>query len=364
MKLGVLSSVGLAVAALLAASCSSSTSSAPACTPVSGGTTAFATLAEWCQVSLVNGDIALEPGVTPYMLNTPLFSDYAVKRRTVWMPSGSSATYDAVNVFDFPDGTVLTKSFGWADDMRKAQPILTWVETRVIWKNAGIWQAMTYTWDAAQKVATANPGGETVPLSWIDVNGNTVTTNYAVPSTPQCAECHENSLVLGPIGPKARNLNGNQAYSDGTTQNQLAYWTAKGLLSGTPDASAWPYLPVWNDPTTGSVEQRARAYLETNCAHCHSATGYAAPTGLFLSTLETDPIVYGVCKVPEAAGVATGGRLVDIFPGQPTESILPFRMDSNDPAIAMPALGRSVVDVQGLQLVTDWISSLTGTCGT
>jgi uncharacterized repeat protein (TIGR03806 family) len=311
---------------------------------------------------MVNGDVVPNASVTPYNLNTPLFSDYAVKRRTVWMPSGVSGTYDAVNVLDLPDGTVLTKSFGFADDMRKAQPIINWVETRVIWKNAGTWQAITYTWDSAQKTATANPGGEVVPLTWIDGDGGTVSTNYLVPSSPQCAQCHDNSLVLGPIGPKARNLNRTQTYADGTTQNQLAYWTAKGLLSGTPDASQWPYLPVWNDPTTGTLEQRARAYLETNCAHCHSMTGEAFTTGLFLSSLETDSTSYGVCKRPVAAGPGGGGFTYDIDPGNAGQSIIPFRMDSNQPGIAMPQIGRSVVDVQGLQLVSDWINSLTGTC--
>ena len=241
----------LAFLALLAGACGSS--STPSCTPVSGGTTAFPTLDKWCQVSLLDGDVTPNAGVTPYNLNTPLFSDYAVKRRTVWMPSGGSATYDATNVLDFPDGTVFTKSFGFPDDMRKAQPIITWVETRVVWKTAGIWQGMSYTWDAAQKVATANPGGEVLSLSWIDGTGQTVTTDgYLVPSVNQCVECHQVSNVFEPIGPKARNLNGNFTYPDGSTQNQLAYWTSKGLLSGAPDPSAAPKLAVWNDPSTGT----------------------------------------------------------------------------------------------------------------
>ncbi len=333
------------------------------CTPDAGGPTAFATLDQWCQVKLVNGDVVPESGVTPYSLNTPLFSDYAIKRRTVWMPSGVAASYDATDVLSFPDGTVLTKSFGFADDLRKTQPTITWVETRVIWKTAGAWQAITYRWDSAQKTATANPGGEVVPLSFIDATGNPVNANYLVPSSPQCAQCHNSSEVLQPIGPKARNLNRDNLYPDGSTQNQLAYWTAKGLLTGAPDPSAAPKLAVWNDPSTGTLEQRARAYLESNCAHCHSPTGEAYTTGLFLSTLETDPFSYGVCKHPVAAGPGGCGRPVDVFPGDPLQSIIPCRLESTAPSIAMPQIGRSVVDTAGLQLVTDWISSLTGTCG-
>jgi uncharacterized repeat protein (TIGR03806 family) len=333
------------------------------CTPVSGGATAFATVDQWCQVSLVNGDIEPSSGVTPYTLNTPLFSDYAVKRRTVWMPAGRSATYDNTNVFDFPDGTVFTKSFGFADDLRKPRPIITWVETRVIWKNAGLWQGMSYTWDAAQKIASANPGGTVLTLSWVAANGQPVTTNgYLVPTVSQCFECHQVGQVFEPIGPKARNLNGDSTYPDAGTQNQLTYWTRSGLLADTPDLSLIPKLPVWNDPATGTLDQRARAYLESNCAHCHSVTGYAKPYGLYLSTLETNPDSLGICKRPIAAGQGACGLTYDIVPGSPDTSIMNCRLHSKEEGVRMPELGRSVVDVEGAQLITDWLSSLSGSC--
>jgi uncharacterized repeat protein (TIGR03806 family) len=333
------------------------------CAPVSGGPTAFSTLEQWCQVSLVNGDIAPMEGVTPYTLNTPLFSDYAVKRRTVWMPAGTSATYDDTSVFEFPDGTVFTKSFGFADDLRKTQPVISWVETRVIFKNAGTWQGMSYTWDAAQKTATAAPGGEVLTRSWIDVNGQAVTTNaYLVPSVSQCFECHQDSDVFEPIGPKARNLNGDHTYPDGGTQNQLADWTQEGLLDGAPDPSAAPKLAVWNDPATGTLDQRARAYLESNCAHCHSVTGYAKPYGLYLSTFETNPVSLGICKRPIAAGQGACGLIYDVVPGAPDASIMNCRVHSAMEGVRMPELSRSVVDVEGAQLITDWLTSLAGTC--
>jgi uncharacterized repeat protein (TIGR03806 family) len=333
------------------------------CTPVSGGATAFATVDQWCQVSLVNGDIEPSAGVTPYTLNTPLFSDYAVKRRTVWMPDGGAATYDETNVFEFPDGTVFTKSFGIADDLRKARPNITWVETRVIWKNAGLWQGMSYTWDVAQKVATATPGGTVLSLSWTAVNGETVTTDgYLVPSVSQCFDCHQVSQVFEPIGPKARNLNGDSQYADGGTENQLTHWTQAGLLVGAPDPSAAPKLAVWNDPATGTLDQRARAYLESNCAHCHSVTGFAKPYGLYLSTFETNPVSLGICKRPIAAGQGACGLPYDVVPGSADTSIMNCRVHSAAEGVRMPELGRSVVDVEGAQLLTDWLNSLSGSC--
>ncbi|HMK74056.1 MAG TPA: hypothetical protein VK454_12000, partial [Myxococcaceae bacterium] len=134
---GVLLQAGVVIAAAVVASACGGSS--PSCTPQQGGASAFPTLDAWCQVSMVNGDIVPNAGVTPYNLNTPLFSDYAVKRRTVWMPPGASASYDATGVFQFPEGTVLTKSFGIPDDVRKAQPTVRWVETRVMWLTGGEW---------------------------------------------------------------------------------------------------------------------------------------------------------------------------------------------------------------------------------
>jgi hypothetical protein len=69
-----------------------------------------------------------------------------------------------------------------------------------------------------------------------------------------------------------------------------------------------------------------------------------------------------VCKPPVAAGPATGGYLYDIVPGDPDHSILTHRIESTQPGILMPPLGRSVVDQAGVALVADWISGISGSC--
>ena len=76
----------------------------------------------------------------------------------------------------------------------------------------------------------------------------------------------------------------------------------------------------------------------------------------------TDPIQLGICKHPVAAGPAGGGRPADITPGNPDASVMPYRMDSTSPAIAMPQIGRSVVDTHGLALINEWISEMPGSC--
>jgi uncharacterized repeat protein (TIGR03806 family) len=310
---------------------------------------------------MTDAGIAPLPGVLPYDLNTPLFSDYAIKRRTVWMPPGTSATYDPDGVMQFPDGTLISKSFGMRDDLREANPRIRWIETRILMKVDGGWRGYPYAWDEAQTGATHVASGGEQAVSFLDEDGGTLTAHYLIPSEGQCKMCHGNDSEMAPIGPKARQLNKDYAYSDGS-ENQLVRWSKVGFLSGAPEPAAAPRLPVWNDPSTGTTEQRARAYLEANCAHCHNPQGYASNTGLFLLASETNPWKYGVCKAPVAAGHGTGCRPYDVVPGAPDDSILLFRLESATPGIAMPPLGRSLVDRAGVALVRDWIAGLTGSC--
>ncbi|MFI5298508.1 MAG: SO2930 family diheme c-type cytochrome [Polyangiales bacterium] len=366
-----LRSTHLAALAALAFGSTTCSSKAPAaaCTPGGDGTyatTLYSSLSSYCMVSIQNGLVVPYDGVTPYDLNTPLFSDGAVKYRTVWTPPGTSAPYDDTHTFDLPVGSVLTKSFGFRDDLRKATPSIHWVETRVFVRQPAGWKAVSYTWDDAQSEATVAYGGPTVPLTWLDETGAQASTNYLVPNGNQCVECHAVSEVAEPIGPKARNINKSFTYATGI-DNQLAHWAAAGIVSGVPtDPTTAPRLPVWNDPSTGSVDDRARAYLEANCAHCHSDTGFARTTGLYLWANAPVDAALGICKPPVAVGEASGGFLYDVAPGDPDHSILAFRLASTTPAVMMPQIGRSLADPVGVQLVRDWITGLAPTnasCG-
>jgi hypothetical protein len=118
----------------------------------------------------------------------------------------------------------------------------------------------------------------------------------------------------------------------------------------------------WRDPSQ-SLEARARAYLDVNCVHCHSATGPANTTGLsFEPAVATDRHL-GVCKPPVAAGRGTGDHLIDIVPGRPDDSILPYRLASTEPGVMMPEQGRGTVHREGLALIRDWIAAMPGACG-
>ena len=318
----------------------------------------------YCMVSIDGGAVVPRAEVTPYDVNTPLFSDYAVKYRTVWLPPSTSVSYAVQGRFEFPIGTVITKSFGFPADFRVAGAPVKWIETRVLIRARAGWTGTSYIWDDAQKVAQVSAGGQIVSVSFIDAEGHTQSPTYLVPSQAQCKKCHANDGDMITLGPGAAQLNRNFAYPGGT-ENELAHWSRTGLLSGAPSPAKAPKLPVWDDPTTGDTAARARAYLEANCYYCHNGSGEARTTGLVLTNDQNaDAYALGVCKPPVAAGKAAANEHYDIVPAHPDQSILLYRMQSTMPSIMMPEIGRSLEHVEAAQLVSDWIAGLSGSCTT
>ncbi|HEY8041050.1 MAG TPA: SO2930 family diheme c-type cytochrome [Polyangiaceae bacterium] len=354
----------LLVAAALAAVACDEGNTGPLSPSAAGADTGdFApVLSAYAMVSVRGGGVVPGDGVLPYDLNTPLFSDYAVKYRTVWLPSRTSVDYVAGERFEFPVGTVFTKSFGFPADFRVAGAPVRWIETRVLVHAADGWKGTSYVWDDAQTEARLSPGGAIAHLSFVDADGATQSPSYLVPSESQCQKCHASDGVMISLGPRADQLNRDFAYADGT-DNELARWTRLGILSGAPAPDQAPRLPVFDDPSTGDVAARARAYLQANCSYCHNGAGGEARTsGLVLLGTESDPYALGLCKPPVAAGKAAQGQPYDVVPGHPEQSILVYRMQSTLPSIAMPELGRSLEHVQAVQLVSDWIAAMSGGC--
>jgi hypothetical protein len=272
-------------------------------------------------------------GLTPYALNTPLFSDYAEKARFLYLPPGITARYRASGVLDLPVGATLIKTFAYPADLRRPNEKVRFVETRLLIHRRNGWAALAYVWNDEQTEAVLKRAGKRLAVSFVDAKGEARQLDYKVPNQNQCKECHSVSGVLAPIGPKARNLNGDYAYAEGA-ENQLAHWTRLGLLT------------------------RARAYLDGNCGHCHNARGAASNSGLFLNLEETRAPVQGLGKRPVAAGRGSGGLLFDIAPGDPDGSIVVHRMASTEPGVMMPELSRSTVHEEGLALVRAYIASL------
>jgi uncharacterized repeat protein (TIGR03806 family) len=294
-----------------------------------------------------------EKRVINYDLNSTLFTDYSLKDRFIVLPEGTSMKYTAKGVLDFPLGTILIKNFAYTNE--KHEKIM--IETRLLQLNPKDkkWSVMAYIWNKEQTDAVKHITGERIPLTLLDDDGNKITTTYGVPNTNDCKRCHINNGILTPIGPKARNLNLTVANQ---RTNQLKQWASQGALTGLPDLSKVELLPNWKDEKHFSLDQRARAYLDINCAHCHTNGGDAYNTGLFLEYEQADKHHLGIMKEPVSAGGGAGGLNLDIIPGDAKNSIFAYRMNSNEPGTAMPELGRSLNHKEGVKLIQDWINAM------
>ncbi len=273
--------------------------------------------------------------VTAYDLNTPLFSDYAVKHRYLFLPQGTSAAYRADGVMAFPVGTALVKTFATPDHF---------IETRLLIRKASGWVAQPYVWNADGTEAVLKRAGVILPVDMPTPQGATG-LSWSVPNVNQCKGCHAQGHDMVPIGPTAWNLG----------PSQLRRWERLGLLDRVP--ATLPTVPRWDD-ATAPVAVRARAYLAVNCAHCHSARGAASNSGLFLDFGQADRVASGIGKRPVAAGRGSGNREFDIVPGHPDQSILAYRMESTEPGVLMPELGRSLTHSEGVALVRAYIAAL------
>jgi uncharacterized repeat protein (TIGR03806 family) len=300
---------------------------------------------------------ALTPAddVIPYTLNSPLFSDYAQKKRFVKIPHGSKAVYQADDVFDFPNGTILIKNFYYPADFTKPEENLRILETRLLINEAGVWKALPYIWNDAQTEAYLNVAGKNIDVSWKHTDGQLRKISYSVPNMNQCKGCHLRGDKVMPIGPSARQLNG-EYFFNGGKQNQLVYWQAKQLID-LPELGSISKLVSYEDESV-TITERARAWLEINCAHCHRLDGPAKNSGLHLLASENNPARLGVGKAPVAAGKGSGGLLYGIVPGNPDKSILQYRIESVHPGVMMPELGRSITHEEGVALVRQWIKEM------
>ena len=340
-------------------------------------------LSEWGVVTADGRHFELNREVVPYDLNTPLFSDYALKLRAMWMPEGTSARYREDRELDFPVGTIISKTFHYekADVRGKGSFSVVQadresalsqsgrldldkyvlMETRLLIRYDDGWRALPYVWNASQDEAYLEIAGDIINIALVD-GDETRAIAYVVPDANQCGGCHvtdHGSKELRPIGPKAWQLNRPYSWWQ-DSRDQLAHWAEEGLLTDMADPV--PGGVRWSKPGDASLQERAKAYLDANCAHCHNENGAADTSALRLNIDAPVDRRYGICKTPVAVGRGSGDRPYDIYPGRPDESILLYRMQHSDPDIAMPELGRAAVHAEAVALVHDWIAAMNGEC--
>lgn len=302
-------------------------------------------------------ELAPVAGVLPYSVITPLFSDYAKKQRFIWMMPGVQASYAGDHdLLNFPNGTVLIKNFYY--DRVQPSDSRRIIETRLMYKLDGTWRFAEYVWNDAQTEAVLNMNGSYTNVNFVDESGVTREVNYRIPSAGECFVCHKKDLTILPIGPKPQNLKMAYPYVDGS-MDQLSKWIEKGYLA--PGLPSEINSTVRWDDMTQSLNDRVRAYVDMNCAHCHAEGSYCDYRPMRFAWSETiDPVNLGVCVTPDEDIDPILTHIVR--PGVPERSVMHYRLSSTDESVRMPILGRSVVHDEGVALITAWIESLETIC--
>ena len=156
-------------------------------------------------------------GVYPYILHSALFSDYADKERFVYVPVGVVSEFKPNEVYEFPVGAVLVKTFSYSETTSMGKKLL---ETRLLLNQENGWKAHTYVWNEDQTDAFLKVAGYTYENIEFFKNGELMQVSYRVPNQNQCKECHLKNNAIMPIGPKSRNLNFSIQYKD-EEENQI-----------------------------------------------------------------------------------------------------------------------------------------------
>lgn len=288
-------------------------------------------------------------GLIPFDVISPLYSDETLKLRFLRVPEGATIGYDPLGPWTWPVGSVLVKTFAYPSDARVADGPRTLLETRLLVFEASGWTPHVFVWNEAQTEAFRRVAGADIDATWIDAEGAARSLAYRVPNTNQCLQCHGPRGATAPIGPRTRQLD-----RDG----QLEDLASRGLLVPAPEP-AGERVRLADPRGDAGVVERARAYLDGNCAHCHNPTAAAQSTGLRLNLETTAPVDLGVCRSPFSAGPGTGGRAFDVVPGHPEQSILIFRVSSTEPELKMPEGPTRTSDAFGVELLTAWIAQMT-----
>lgn len=330
-------------------------------------------LSDWQLFSVDAAALSPSESSVLFQPNNPLFTDYAHKLRTLWIPAGLSAEIVDSEI-NYPVGTVLSKTFYYPratgsmlsmeDDSGLQSINLSenqLIETRLLVRKSDGWDAFPYVWNDEQTEAFLRVAGASKAITLArQEGGQALDFTYFVPNENQCAGCHVTVHPDGdmhPLGAIAGQLNA-PGLEPNPDESALAQMIARGWL---PNETSFPESTAWQD-TGAPLHDRALAYLNMQCGHCHNPNGAADTSGLVLDNSQTLAINRGVCKPPVAAGGGAGNLRYSIVPGAPEQSILLYRMRSEKPDEMMPELGRSLIHEEGIDLISNWIAAMPGSC--
>lgn len=277
------------------------------------------------------------PGLIPYEIQAPFWSDGATKRRWLALPDDTTIDIARDGDLELPIGSVLAKEFT-RDDLR--------VETRLFVRHDdGAWAGYSYRWDETQTDATLIPASAGLTLvPWGE-------GDWYYPRRNECSFCH--SAAAGrSLGLEIAQLDRRVTLVDDREVDQLPYFEALGLFTTDLPVDVTP-LP---DPFGAEpLDERARAWLHTNCAMCHRPGGGGQGD---IDMRFTTPLANtNLCGVAPELGDLDIADALRIAPGEPERSVLLARIRTTSTP-RMPPIPRTVVDDDGAALIADWIASL------
>ena len=291
-------------------------------------------------------------GVVPYEVNAPFWSDGATKTRFIRLPPDERIDFASSGPWSFPDETLLIKNF-YLDLVRGDPTSRRIIETRFLVKRVGDpgWDGYSYLWNEAGTHATLLADSTTVAYV-IDDPQDPVgffLQEYYFPARQDCEVCHTKGAgyVLG--------VHAAQLHT-GAEQNQLHALAQQGLFTEELPAnlSSLPHLPNPFDLSV-SLDQRARSYLDVNCAPCHRPES----VGRTIIDLRYDTPLAETNTVgafPTLGDIGEPEALI-LTPGAPQLSTLYLRMLTLG-TFRMPPLASSIIDERGADLIATWIASL------
>jgi uncharacterized repeat protein (TIGR03806 family) len=302
----------------------------------------------------------------PYAPNVQLFSDNAQKVRYFSIPNtGAPYTpeeqiaYAPTFTWSFPAGTVFVKTFELQTNLSDPTALLR-LETRLLVRDAnGSVYGVTYKWRANYSDADLLATNLTEPIP-IQTPGGIYTNNWYYPSPSDCLLCHT-APANYVLGVNARQLNGNFSYPNGVTDNQLRALNRTGLLYPAINESQITNIEQLSalTNTAASYQQRARSYLDANCAQCHIQPGGSGPT--FDARYDIPLTNQNIIGTPAVKGNFGYDNVDIITPDDIWRSAIYDRMNTLAPLIKMPPLARNLIDTNAVEVMADWINSFTNT---
>jgi len=177
--------------------------------------------------------------------------------------------------------------------------------------------------------------------------------NWYFPGIADCRTCHT-TAAGGVLGVKTRQVN----RLSGTSQkNQLTEWTRLEFFDPATvpqDPRRLPRLTQLDD-VSRPIEERARSFLDVNCAYCHRPGGVA---GNFDARFETPRDRQNLIDGPVLINLGIDRARV-IAPHDAWRSMALVRVETSDHT-RMPPLAHETVDAEGMRVLRAWIESLPG----